>query len=75
MTSAYFGSPRGLVSYYNTYPCYLGTVVVWGSSPHGPTIVFNNFRAPDMVGRKRVRFFLQESTGFSIPTDWKSGQV
>src|SRR5207253_9798152 len=22
-TSAYFGSPRGLVSYCNTYPCYL----------------------------------------------------
>jgi hypothetical protein len=33
------------------------------------------FRAPDMVGRKGVRFLLQESTGFSIPTDWKSGQV
>ena len=43
MTSAYFGSPRGLVSYCNTYPCYLDTVEVWGSSPHGPTIVFNNF--------------------------------
>ena len=37
MTSAYFGSPRGLVSYCNTYPCF-DTVEVWGSSPHGPTI-------------------------------------
>ncbi len=33
------------------------------------------FRAPDMVGRFPVRFLLQESTGFSIPTDSKSGQV
>src|SRR5438034_11340210 len=38
MTSAYFGSPRGLVSYCNTYPCHPDTVEVWGSSPHGPTI-------------------------------------
>src|SRR6266481_4359095 len=38
MTSAYFGSPRGLVSCCNTYPCYLDTVEVCGSSPHGPTI-------------------------------------
>jgi transposase len=26
-----FGSPRGLVSYCNTYPCHLDTVEVWGS--------------------------------------------
>ena len=32
------------------------------------------FRASDMVGRKPVRFLLQESTGFSIPADSKSGQ-
>ena len=42
MTSAYFGSPRGLVSYCNTYPCHLDTVEVWGSSPHGPTISSND---------------------------------
>src|SRR6267378_953976 len=36
--------------------------------------LINNFRAPDMVGRFPVRFLLQESTGFSIPTDSKSGQ-
>src|SRR6266566_6686687 len=40
MTSSYFGSPRGLVSCCKTYPCYLDTVEVWGSSPHGPTISF-----------------------------------
>ena len=40
-TSASFGSPRGLVSYCNTYPCYLDTVEVCGSSPHGPTISFS----------------------------------
>jgi hypothetical protein len=34
----------------------------------------HKFRAPDMVGRKPVRFLLQESTGFSIPADSKSGQ-
>src|SRR5713101_8964530 len=43
-TSAYFGSPRGLVSYCKTYPC-LDTVEVWGSSPHGPTIVFNTLES------------------------------
>jgi hypothetical protein len=36
--------------------------------------ISNKFRAPDMVGRKPVRFLLQESTGFSIPADSKSGQ-
>src|ERR1700676_2357476 len=41
-TSTCFGSPRGLVSTYNTHPCYFDTVEVWGSSPHGPTIVFNH---------------------------------
>jgi len=30
--------------------------------------------APDTVGRKGVRFLLQESTGFSIPADSKGGQ-
>ena len=38
MTSAYFGSPRGLLSYCKTYERYIDTVEVWGSSPHGPTI-------------------------------------
>jgi Tol biopolymer transport system component len=33
-TSTCFGSPRGLVSTYNTHPCYFDTVEVWGSSPH-----------------------------------------
>ena len=37
MTSAYFGSPRGLLSYCKTYERF-DTVEVWGSSPHGPTI-------------------------------------
>jgi len=40
MTSAYFGSPRGLLSYCKTYERYIDTVEVWGSSPHGPTISF-----------------------------------
>src|SRR5882672_9227373 len=39
-TSAYFGSPRGLLSCCKTYPCHLDTVEVCGSSPHGPTILF-----------------------------------
>jgi len=30
------------------------------------TLKARKFRAPDMVGRKPVRFLLQESTGFSI---------
>ena len=51
MTSAYFGSPRGLVSYCNTYPCYLDTVEVWGSSPHGPTISFNGLASTTSSGR------------------------
>jgi len=38
MTSAYFGSPRGLLSGCKTYERYFDTVEVWGSSPHGPTI-------------------------------------
>jgi len=42
MTSAYFGSPRGLLSYCKTYERYIDTVEVWGSSPHGPTIVSNH---------------------------------
>jgi len=46
-TSAYFGSPRGLISYCNTYPCHLDTVGVWGSSPHGPTIVFTEQKSPE----------------------------
>jgi len=29
MTSACFGSPRGLVSYCNTYPRHLDTVALW----------------------------------------------
>ena len=40
MTSAYFGSPRGLVCCCKTYERHLDTVEVWGSSPHGPTIFF-----------------------------------
>jgi hypothetical protein len=40
-TSAYFGSPRGLLSCCKAYPCHLDTVEVCGSSPHGPTILFN----------------------------------
>src|SRR5438477_13028800 len=46
MTSAYFGSPRGLVSYCNTYPCHLDTEEVRGSSPPGPTIVFHLANPP-----------------------------
>jgi len=42
MTSAYFGSPRGLVCCCKTYERHLDTVEVWGSSPHGPTIVFTH---------------------------------
>jgi hypothetical protein len=34
----------------------------------------SNFRAPDIVGRKPVRFLLQENSGFSIPAGSKSGQ-
>ena len=49
MTSAYFGSPRGLVSYCNTYPCHLDTVEVWGSSPHGPTIFFKELASTTPV--------------------------
>jgi hypothetical protein len=41
-TSAYFGSPGGLVCCCKTYERHLDTVEVWGSSPHGPTIVFNH---------------------------------
>ena len=37
-TSAYFGSPRGLLSCCKTYPGSIDTVEVCGSSPHGPTI-------------------------------------
>src|ERR1700730_15440261 len=37
-TSAYFGSPRGLLSCCKTYERHLDTVEVCGSSPHGPTI-------------------------------------
>src|ERR1700687_3657315 len=40
-TSAYFGSPRGLLSCCKTYPGKIDTVEVCGSSPHGPTIIFN----------------------------------
>src|SRR5256885_2431249 len=31
LPSAYCGSPRGLVSCCETYPCHLDTVEVWGS--------------------------------------------
>src|SRR4029077_9893216 len=41
-TSACFGSPRSLLSRCNTYERHLDTVEVCGSSPHGPTIFFNN---------------------------------
>ena len=40
MTSACFGSPRGLLSCCKTYPGSIDTVEVCGSSPHGPTILF-----------------------------------
>ena len=33
-------SPRSC-KFCKTYPCYLDTVEVWGSSPHGPTIICN----------------------------------
>src|SRR5467141_1653390 len=36
--SAYFGSPRSLLSCCKTYPGSIDTVEVCGSSPHGPTI-------------------------------------
>ena len=35
-------SPRSCCK---TYPCHLDTVEVWGSSPHGPTIVFNTLES------------------------------
>jgi len=34
----------------------------------------SKFRAPDIVGRKPVRFLLQENSGLSIPAGSKSGQ-
>ena len=54
MTSAYFGSPRGLVSGCKTNPCHLDTVEVWGSSPHGPTILFNNLAETLIRVRKGI---------------------
>jgi len=38
---------------------------------NGARPLARKFRAPDVVGRKPVRFLLQESTSFSIATDSK----
>ena len=51
MTSAYFGSPRGLISCCKTYPSHLDTVEVWGSSPHGPTISSNGLASTTSVSK------------------------
>src|ERR1700724_3715438 len=63
-TSAYFGSPRGLLSCCKAYPCHLDTVEVCGSSPHGPTIIFNTLAG---VGRNPHQNF----TCNSSPVNWQ----
>ncbi len=48
-------------------PVTLSSQAVYQIQPfHRRIFGVNKFRAPDMVGRKPVRFLLQESTGFSI---------
>ena len=41
---------------------------------NGARPLARKFRAPDVVGRKPVRFLLQENSGLSIPAGSKSGQ-
>src|SRR5258708_31014197 len=53
-TSAYFGSPRGLLSCCKSYPCYLDTVEVCGSSPHGPTIFFSELASTTSPGKAPI---------------------
>jgi hypothetical protein len=45
-TSAYFGSPRGLLSF--------DTVEVCGSSPHGPTISFSELASITSLGKAPI---------------------
>src|SRR5258708_39241877 len=53
-TSAYFGSPRGLLSCCKSYPCHLDTVEVCGSSPHGPTIFFSELASTTFLGKAPI---------------------
>jgi len=46
-TSACFGSPRGLLSYFDT-------VEVCGSSPHGPTISFSELASSTSPGKAPI---------------------
>ena len=47
-TSAYFGSPRGLLS------CCIDTVEVCGSSPHGPTIFFSDLASTTLLDQAPI---------------------
>src|SRR5437660_6956207 len=71
MSCAYFGSPRGLVSYCNAYPCYLDTVEVWGSSPHGPTISFNGLaEKPDKARAQTKKKRMSNAFSFALWAGW-----